>query len=89
MKKKERLESRWLMGYTLFSFWRISMFSSWYRGPASCDMLEPRKASIAVLALGGSVGTPADGLEAEVLVVRSFDELDQANFTLAAKGNVW
>lgn len=50
-------------------------------------MLEPRNTSIAVVALGGSVGTPAEGIEAEVLVVRTFKELEQANISMAAKGN--
>lgn len=51
-------------------------------------MLSPREAEIGVLALGRSVGTPEEGIEAEVLVVRSFDELEQANFSEAAKGKI-
>uniref|UniRef100_V5I8M9 Carboxypeptidase Q n=1 Tax=Anoplophora glabripennis TaxID=217634 RepID=V5I8M9_ANOGL len=60
----------------------------WERGNESAQMVSPREAEIAVLALGNSVGTPEEGIEAEVLVVRSFDELDQANFSEAANGKI-
>ncbi|CAH1118755.1 unnamed protein product [Phaedon cochleariae] len=60
----------------------------WVRGNESAEMLEPRKTNIAVISLGSSVGTPEEGIEAEVLVVRSFEELDQANFSQAAKGKI-
>lgn len=47
----------------------------WIRGQETAQMIMPRNYSIALLGLGGSVGTPSDGITAEVLVVRSFDEL--------------
>jgi len=47
----------------------------WVRGEESAQMLLPRNHSIALLGLGSSVGTPPDGITAEVLVVSSFDEL--------------
>jgi Predicted aminopeptidases len=37
---------------------------------------EPARHSITMLGLGDSVGTTADGIQAEVLVVQTFDELD-------------
>lgn len=48
-------------------------------------MISPRVAEVAVLALGNSVGTPEGGIEAEVLVVRSFDELDSLNASAEGK----
>lgn len=61
----------------------------WVRGNESAQMIMPRSHSIALLGLGGSVGTPPDGITATVLVVQSFDELhDRASevcFKLALK----
>ncbi len=48
----------------------------WVRGNESCEMLTPRPLEISMLGLGGSVGTGADGISAEVVVVNSKDELD-------------
>jgi carboxypeptidase Q len=45
----------------------------WIRGEESLEMLAPRPRALALLGLGGSVGT--EGIEAEVEVVRSFEEL--------------
>jgi carboxypeptidase Q len=50
----------------------------WVRGEERADLLAPYPAQpLAMAGLGGSVGTPADGLAAEAVVVQSFDELDR------------
>ena len=47
----------------------------WVRGEESAQMMLTRNQSVALLGLGSSVGTPPNGITAEVLLVRSFDEL--------------
>ncbi len=48
----------------------------WVRGNESCELILPRPLKINMLGLGGSIGTPKDGITAEVIVVDSKDELD-------------
>jgi len=63
------------------------MVPKWVRGTESADIVEPVRHSIVMLGLGDSVGTPtSDGVQAEVLVVHSFEELD-AN-AAAARGKI-
>jgi carboxypeptidase Q len=50
----------------------------WVRGRESAEMVSPHPSTLAMLGLGNSVGTPPAGIEAEILVVRSFAELDAA-----------
>lgn len=47
----------------------------WVRGRESGEIIDPPRHTLEILGLGGSVATPPDGIEAEVLPVRSFDDL--------------
>ena len=54
----------------------------WVRGQESVELLQParpdgRAEPLPMLGLGGSIGTPPEGITAEVLVVRTFAELTE------------
>lgn len=51
------------------------MVPKWSRGRESAEIVDPPRHSLTVLGLGGTIATPPGGLEAEVLVVESFNEL--------------
>jgi carboxypeptidase Q len=62
------------------------MVPRWVRGAESADLVKPRAARLAMLGLGGSVGTPKGGITAPVLVVTSFEELERR--AAEAKGKI-
>jgi hypothetical protein len=47
----------------------------WVRGKESAVMLEPVHKPLTMIGLGGSIGTPNDGITAGVVVVNDFDQL--------------
>ncbi|MGQ9820023.1 MAG: M20/M25/M40 family metallo-hydrolase, partial [Candidatus Kapaibacteriales bacterium] len=58
------------------SVWTEDVYvPKWVRVHEECELVYPRKKRIPLITLGGSVSTPPEGITAEVLVVRNFDEL--------------
>jgi carboxypeptidase Q len=58
----------------------------WVRGAESLEIIAPGRHPLVVLGLGNSIGTPPDGLEGDILVVRSFQELEASGDR--AKGRI-
>jgi carboxypeptidase Q len=58
----------------------------WVRGRESLEIVGAVPQPLVMLGLGNSVGTPAEGIEADLLVVGSFEELDAARDR--AKGRI-
>ncbi len=61
------------------------MVPRWVRGIETLTMTSPRRQQMQLLGLGGSVGTAPSGIEGEVLVVGSFDELTEREAEAAGK----
>ncbi len=62
------------------------MVPRWVRGQESAVIVDPPEHPIAMLGLGGSVATPAAGIEADVLVVKDFRDLEAR--AAQAKGKI-
>jgi carboxypeptidase Q len=58
----------------------------WVRGRESAELVAPFPGELAMIGLGNSVGTPPEGIEAEVLIVQTFDELEARS--AEAKGRI-
>jgi carboxypeptidase Q len=61
------------------------MVPHWVRGRESAELVAPARHALVMLGLGNSVGTPPGGIEADAVVVRSFDELDARGAALKGK----
>ncbi|CAL8110730.1 unnamed protein product [Orchesella dallaii] len=57
----------------------------WLRGNESAILLSPRKESLDIRGLGFSVPTPDEGITGEVVLVRSFKEMQAMKESLAGK----
>lgn len=53
------------------------MVPKWVRGAESLEMIEPRLQTLSMLGLGGSIGTPAEGITAEVVAVDGLERLTE------------
>jgi carboxypeptidase Q len=62
------------------------MIPKWVRGEESLEMIEPPHHVLPMLGLGGSIATPPAGIEADVMVVSSGDELIKRS--AEAKGKI-
>ena len=51
------------------------MVPRWVRGQESAEILSPPRHPMAILGLGGSISTPAEGIEADVVVVNDQGEV--------------
>lgn len=62
-----------------------ALVTHWVRNKEYATLLSPRNYSFAILGLGSSVGTPPEGITADAVVVRTFDELDEQGSNLQGK----
>lgn len=62
------------------------MVPRWVRGAESLEIVNPPQHNVPLLGLGGSVATPPAGIEAEVMVVSTGDELTRR--AAEAKGKI-
>jgi carboxypeptidase Q len=61
------------------------MVPHWVRGEESLEITSPVSGRLTMLGLGNSVGTPAEGITAEAVVVRNFDELERLSESVRGK----
>ncbi|MFO0838016.1 MAG: M20/M25/M40 family metallo-hydrolase [Phycisphaerae bacterium] len=61
------------------------MVPKWVRGEESLQMIEPRRRPVEMLGLGGSVGTPEEGITAPVVSVRDENALRELGDAVAGR----
>lgn len=61
------------------------MVPHWVRGEESATLISPREQDLPMLSLGGSIATPEDGITANVIVVKSFEELEKVKDQVKGK----
>ncbi|MDA1185043.1 MAG: M20/M25/M40 family metallo-hydrolase [Acidobacteria bacterium] len=61
------------------------MVPRWVRGDEHAEFVSPPRQALTILGLGGSVGTPPEGVEGDVVVVNSFAELRARAADVAGK----
>lgn len=64
------------------------MVPHWVRGKESAEIIAPIRRPLVMLGLGGSIGTPRNGVTAEVVVVRDFEELEKRGAAGDIKGKI-
>lgn len=62
------------------------MVPHWVRGEESLEIISPRRRMIPMVGLGGSIATPPEGIEADIFVVSSFEDL--RDHATAAAGKI-
>ncbi|MEW6731667.1 MAG: M20/M25/M40 family metallo-hydrolase [Acidobacteriota bacterium] len=62
------------------------MVPHWVRGAESAEVIAPVQHNLSILGLGGTIGTPPEGIAGEVVVVKSYEQLDALG--AAVKGKI-
>jgi carboxypeptidase Q len=62
------------------------MVPHWVRGRESAEIVQPVRTALVMTGLGNSIGTPPDGITAEVLVVKNWGDLEA--HAAEAKGRI-
>ena len=58
---------------------------NWRRNYEKCELIYPRIADIPILGLGGTIATPKEGITGKVIVVKSFEELEEKKDAVKGK----